>query len=143
MNGELKQRWSNTGISIAIALVLSSAIFGWFFVKAKKPDESITVTGSARKRIKADLVIWSATVTYESAKASDAYKSLSESVPRVKQYLISKGIPENEITISAVTTTAVRKTNENGLGTSEITGYALKQSLDVRSDDVDRVAAVA
>jgi hypothetical protein len=138
-----RQKYFNAAFAVAVSLVISAAILGWFFAKAKKPDEAITVTGSARKRIKADLVIWSATVTYQSEKATDAYRSLSESIPRVKQYLISKGISENEITISAVTTTAVRKTNENGVGTSEISGYALKQSLEVRSSDVDKVAAVA
>ena len=143
MNGELRNRWLNAGVAIAIGLVLSSAIFGWFFAKTKKSDEAITVTGSAKKRIKSDLVVWSATITYQSAKASDAYKSLSESVPRVKQYLITKGIPEGEITISAITTTAQHSTNANGVETSEITGYSLKQSLEVRSNDVDKVASVA
>lgn len=143
MNGEMNNRWLNAGIAIAIGLVLSSAIFGWFFAKTKKVDEAITVTGSAKKRIKSDLVVWSATITYQSARASDAYKSLSESVPRVKQYLVSKGIPDAEITISAVTTTAQHSTNSNGIETAEITGYSLKQSLEVRSTDVDKVAAIA
>ncbi|HEY2846759.1 MAG TPA: SIMPL domain-containing protein [Pyrinomonadaceae bacterium] len=138
-----RQKYFNAAFAVAVAMVLSSAVLGYFFAKAKKTEEAITVTGSARKRIKADLVTWSATVTYQSAKASDAYKSLSESVPKVKQYLISKGIAENEITISAVTTSAIQKRGENGVVTSEISGYALKQSLQVRSSDVDKVAEVS
>lgn len=61
----------------------------------------------------------------------------------MKQYLISKGVPEAEITISAVTTAAQHPTNENGVESSEVTGYLLKQSLEVRSADVDKVAAIA
>jgi len=143
MNGERNNYWFNAGVALALGLVLSSLIFGWFFEKSKKGDEVITVTGSARKRIKSDLVVWSAAVTYEAPKLADAYRSLSENVPRVKQYLISKGIPENEITISSITTTPLRKTGENGQESSEVTGYSLRQQLEVRSTDIDKVAQVA
>jgi hypothetical protein len=143
MNGERNNYWLNAGVALALGLVLSSLIFGWFFEKSKKGDEVITVTGSARKRIKSDLVTWSSAVTYQAPKLADAYRQLSENVPRVKQYLISKGIPENEITISSITTTTLRKTEENGQESSEITGYSLRQSLDVRSADVDKIAQIA
>lgn len=140
---EKNKYWFNAGVVLALGLVLSSLIFGWFFAKSKKGDEMITVTGSARKRIKSDLVVWNAAVTYEAPKLADAYRSLSENVPRVKQYLISKGIPENEITISSITTTTLRKTDENGQESSEITGYSLRQQLEVRSTDVDKIAQIA
>jgi uncharacterized protein len=143
MNGEKNNYWFNAGVALAIGLVLSSLIFGWFFAKSRKGDEMITVTGSARKRIKSDLVVWSAAVTIEAPKLADAYRQLSENVPRVKQYLISKGIPENEITISSITTTTLRRTNENGQESSEITGYSLRQSLDVRSIEIDKIAQIA
>jgi len=143
MNGEKNNYWFNAGVAMAIGLVLSSLIFGWFYTKTKKGDETITVTGSARKRIKSDLVVWSAAVTYQSPKLADSYRSLAESVPRVKQYLISKGIPENQITISSITTTALRKTDGNGQETSEITGYSLRQQLEVRSSEVDKIAQIA
>src|ERR1041384_6792372 len=82
----------NAGFALAIALVLSSIVIGWSYVHTKKSDQTITVTGSARKRIKSDLVIWKAGVSYQGANPQDAYKSLQDSVPRIKQYLISKGV---------------------------------------------------
>jgi hypothetical protein len=143
MNGERNTYWFNGGVALAVGLVLSSLIFGWFFEKSKKGDEVITVTGSARKRIKSDLVVWSAGVTYQAPTLADAYRQLAENVPRVKQYLVGKGIPENEITISSISTTTLRKADENGQETSEISGYSLRQQLDVRSSDVDKIAQVA
>jgi uncharacterized protein len=124
-------------------LVLSSLIFGWFFERSRKGDEVITVTGSARKRIKSDLVVWSAGVSYQAPTLADAYRQLSENVPRVKQYLIAKGIPDNEITISSITTTPLRKTDGNGQETSEVAGYSLRQQLEVRSTNVDKIAQIA
>ncbi len=135
--------WLNAGVALAIGLVLSSIIFGWFYSKTRKGDEAITVTGSAKKRIKSDLVVWSAGVSAQSAQLTDAYRQLSESVPRIKQYLVSKGIPEDQMTVSSITTTTLKKQDSNGNDTSEITGYTLRQEVEVRSKDVDKVAQIA
>ena len=64
LNGSKNNYLFNGGVALAIGLVLSSVIFGWFYSNSKKGDEAITVTGSARKRIKSDLVTWSAGVSY-------------------------------------------------------------------------------
>ena len=36
MNGERNNYWLNAGVALAIGLVMSSIIFGWFFAKSKK-----------------------------------------------------------------------------------------------------------
>jgi hypothetical protein len=143
MNGEKNNYWLNAGVALALGLVLSALIFGWFFEKSRRGDQMITVTGSARKRIKSDLVVWNAAVTYQAPTLAEAYRLLSENVPRVKQYLIGKGISENEITISSISTTTLRKTDENGRELSEISSYSLRQQLDVRSTDIDKIAQIA
>jgi len=143
MNGEKNNYWFNAGVALAIGLVVSSVIFGWFFAKSKKGDEAITVTGSAKKRIKSDLVVWSAGVSVQSPQLQEAYKQLSDGVPRIKQYLIGKGIPENQMTVSSITTTPLKRQDSNGVETSEITGYSLKQQVEVRSNDVDKIAQIA
>ncbi len=131
------------GIALAIGLVLASVIGGWAFVKGKRGDQTITVTGSARKRIRSDLVIWKAGVSYQAPVLSDAYRSLSENVPRVKSYLIGKGIPENQITISSISSQTLHARNDQGEDTGQITGYSLRQELEVRSNDVDKIAKIA
>ena len=143
MNGEKNNYWLNAGFALAIGLVLSSLILGWAFTKTRKSDEAITVTGAARKRIKSDLVVWSAAVNYQASTLADAYRLLSENIPRVKQYLIGKGIAENQITVSSITTTALKKSDANGAETSEVTGYSLRQQLEVKSNDVDKIAQIA
>ena len=133
----------NAGFALAVALVLSSIVLGWSYVHTKKSDQTITVTGSARKRIKSDLVIWRAGVSYQGTTPQDAYKALQDSVPRIKQYLISKGVPDNEITISSVASTQLHGKDKDGNETENITGYSLHQELQVRSTDVDRLEKLA
>ena len=130
-------------IVLAVGLVFATTIGGWFFVKGKRGDQTITVTGSARKRIKSDLVIWRSAISYQAPVLSEAYRSLSESVPRVKAYLVSKGIAENQITVSSISSQTLHGKTADGGETSEITGYSLRQELSVRSTDVDKIGQIA
>jgi hypothetical protein len=143
MNVERSSHLFNAGIALAIGLVISSVVLGLSYTRVKKGDEAVTVTGSAKKRIKSDLVVWTAAVTFQASQLSDAYGQLSNNIPRIKQYLISKGIPENQMTTSAITSTTLRKRDAEGVESSEITGYSLRQEIEVRSNDVDRIAQVA
>jgi hypothetical protein len=129
--------------ALAVGLVLAALIFGWFFLQAKQGDQTITVTGSAKKRIKSDLVIWKAGVSYQAPVLADAYRSLSENVPRVKAYLISKGIADNQITISSISSQTLHARDSDGQDTGQITGYSLRQELEVRSNDVDLIGRIA
>jgi len=131
------------GVALAIGLVLASIIGGWAFVKGKQGDQTITVTGSARKRIKSDLVIWKAGVSYQAPVLADAYRSLSENVPRVKSYLVGKGIPENEITVSSISSQTLHARDSDGQDTGQITGDTLRQKLELRSHDIDKIAKSA
>jgi len=143
MNMERNGNIFNAGFALAVALVLSSIVGAWAYTHAKNGDQVITVTGSARKRIKSDLVVWRAGVSYQAPELSDAYKALTDNVPKVKQYLISKGVAENQITISSISSTTLHEKNSNGEETSQITGYSLRQELMVRSNDVDKIEKLA
>ena len=133
----------NAGFALAVGLVLSSIVLGWAYSHKKNTDETITVTGSARKRITSDLVVWRATVTYQSAELSGAFGSLKENVPRVRAYLVSKGIPEEQIVVSSVTTQKLQEKNENGEDTGRVSGYVMSQTLEVRSGDVEKITKVS
>ncbi len=141
---ELKSNSYFAGASvIAIGLVLASLIFGWFFASARRGDEAITVTGSAKRRITSDLVVWNAGASAQSAQLTDAYKTLSDSIPKIREYLISKGIPEGQMTVSSISTTTLKRQDANGAETSEITGYSLTQNIEVRSNDVQKISQIA
>ncbi|HMO82024.1 MAG TPA: SIMPL domain-containing protein [Pyrinomonadaceae bacterium] len=143
MNGEGRFWWFNPGTAIAIGLIISSFIFGWFYSGAKKGDEAITVTGSAKRRIASDLVVWSSGVSAQSPQLSAAYEQLARDIPRIKQYLLSKGIAEEQMTVSSITTTTLKRRDSEYNDTGEITGYSLSQQIEVRSNEVQKIAQIA
>lgn len=130
-------------VVLALGVIIATAVGGWFFVKGKRGDQTITVTGSAKRNIKSDLVIWRSAVSYQAPVLADAYRSLSEAVPKVRAYLVSKGIPENEITASSISSQTLHGRTSEGVETSEITGYSLRQELIVQSNDVYKIEKIA
>jgi len=142
MNGE-RNYWFNGGVALAVGIVLASLIFGWFFANSRKGDDAVTVTGSAKRRISSDLVVWSAGVSYQAPQLADAYRQLAESVPRIKEYLISKGIAESQMTVSSIASVAQKRRDSDGNETSEIIGYSLSQQIEVRTSDVQKISQVS
>ncbi|HEX5707832.1 MAG TPA: SIMPL domain-containing protein [Pyrinomonadaceae bacterium] len=133
----------NAGFWLAVGLVLSSTILAWAYTRTKSVDQTITVTGSARKRITSDLIVWRANVSYQSGELSEAYGSLKDKVPRVKAYLVSKGVPDEQIVVSSVSTKTMQEKDANGEDTGRIGGYVLTQTLEVRSPEVEKIARIS
>jgi hypothetical protein len=145
MNGNFR-----AAVALSLSIILSSVIASWAFLHAKKLSQTIQVTGSAKKRIKSDLMIWNASVTVESASLADAYGKLSRDVEKTKAFLTHQGVPENQIVISAVSTTPVRRGKNSpseganvGAISGPVTGYSLKQSLGIRSSDIDKITNIS
>lgn len=143
MNGEKNHYWLNAGAFLAVGLVIAAMVLGWAYASKKSGEEAVNVTGSARKRIKSDLVVWSAGLSVQSPRLADAYAALSADVPRIKQYLAAKGVADNQMTVSAISSTTQYARDENGNETTAITGYRLRQEIEVRSPEVDRIAQIA
>ncbi len=140
MNGNFR-----AALAISLALVISSWIASWAFLKAKRLDQTIQVTGSSRKRIKSDLMIWGASVTVEAPRLADAYAKLTHDVSEVRAFLVSQGFPESQIVTESVTTTQLRRQSQKYQGEAEgpVSGYQLQQSLRIRSTEIDKLTAVS
>jgi hypothetical protein len=142
------------GSGIVAAVVVAAAVVGamWLLsgaiVRSRSDSEMIRVTGSARKAISSDFVIWNLRVTHRAASSQAAYEGLKVAVGKVTAFLEGKGVKSAEVFPSSIRTQtlfAPRPANE-GYDYStmrEIQGYELSQSVEVRSTDVDLVEKVA
>lgn len=124
---------------LAAGLVLSTMIGVWGISQVKQADQTIVVTGSAKKRIMSDKVIWKAGISFQARNLGDAYSALRNNMPKVRSYLLSKGVKPDEIKLSAIESQTVTERGPNGEDTGRLSGYSLKQSIQVRSNDVARI----
>lgn len=132
------------GICIAVATIVSSVILSGGFLKVMKfTREQISVTGSATREIRSDYIVWKGEFTRREADLKTAYKGLQDDLDKVRAYLKSRGVNEKEIIISQVATETVYRKNEKGNDTNDIEAYRLTQNVEIRSNDVDKVADVS
>ena len=132
------------GLCIAVATIGSSIILSSAFLKFQKAThEVITVTGSANQSITSDYVVWNASFDVRDTDLARGYKRLSADLEKVKQYLQTKGIQGNEITIPQVGTQQLYKKDEHGNDTNELIDYRLSQSIEVHSINVTNITGIS
>lgn len=132
------------GVCIAFATIVSTVILSSGVMKALRfSREVISVTGSAEKKITSDYMTWTLRFSRRAVTMTEAFGLLKTDLAAVKQYLADKGISEENMLINPASTETLYKKNEKGNNTNDIEGYVLSQSVEVRSADVAKVAAVS
>ena len=129
-------------IMIAFAVIVTGYILGHSYLSKGKPDPVISVTGLGEQSFDSDLIVWRANFSRNNMELKQAYADLNNDVKRVKSYLMSKGISEDEIVFEAADIQKMFHTEYDSDGSeigSYFTGYNLTQSLKVRSKKVDTV----
>jgi hypothetical protein len=128
---------------LGLSLVLSAWILGASAVRIANSRATITVTGSAKRQLRSDLVVWRGSYSAQSAEIQSAYAQLRADQGRVKAYLVDRAIPADSLVFGSINTRIFHTLGPGGRETSTVTGYQLMQSVEVRSRDVDHVATVA
>lgn len=125
------------------AIVVAAAIVAAAAVHIAAMRATITVTGSARQQIRSDMVVWRGTYFANAADLQTAYATLQGQASKVKDYLVHHGLSADSLVFSSIATRTFYVLGARGQETSTVTGYQLSQSVEVRSRNVDHVAAVA
>lgn len=131
------------GMLLALANIVCVVIFSWAWLQVKAPPKTLGVTGSAKKVIQSDLIVWNCRISASNADLVKAYGALKESLAKTRDYLKAHGVPDEKITVSSVMTMKRFEHDERGNMTDRISSYDLAQSVEVSSTDVGPVAAVA
>lgn len=128
---------------IALSLVICAMVLANPLANFASSKTSIVVTGAAKKEIVSDLALWRGSFYQESSNLPEAYGSLKKALETVKSYLVGKGIPEDQIIVSSITTMPQYIYNQNGSSTGQISSYRLSQTVEIKSNDVQKIAGIA
>jgi len=129
-------------IAICVAIIAGLYIIGESYKYKFRAAETISVTGMSEKDFSSDLIVWGGSFGRDAFTLKDAYASLKQDENAIKTYLLSKGIPENEIIFSSVNMNKnyQRKYDDKGNEIStEFSGYSLTESVRVESKEIEKV----
>jgi hypothetical protein len=116
-------------LSIVIAVILGSQCF----------SRTINVEGVAERDVESDYIVWKGLCSRQEKDLATAYKKLARDIRQVKEYFISRGFKEAEITFSSVYTETLYRPEMS----NEIEAYRLSQNVEIRSTEVEKVDAVS
>ncbi|WP_164108455.1 MULTISPECIES: SIMPL domain-containing protein [Sphingobacterium] len=135
----------STGIVIsvvaAIGLLASAFVLASAYKYKYSVNNTINVTGNAKKDFESDIVKWTASYSRKSMDLSEASEQLKRDRDLVKSFLIQQGIEESEILFNAVN---IMKdfsyhTDERGNSYNTFSGYSLTQMVSIESKDLNKV----
>lgn len=126
-------------IALALALVAAAAVGAGAVRDVKRAGDQLEVTGSARRPIRSDYVVWRLSVSSQAPSLQEAYATVRGDAERVRGFLRAAGLADSLVTVRPLETQRLNRVLENGMDSGELVGYRLTQTYEVRSPDVDGV----
>lgn len=136
----LKQHFSTA--LIAVAVIVTGLILGKSYLSKGKPDDTVSVLGLGEESFDSDLIVWRASFSRRSYELKDAYAQLNSDIRKVRSYLKSRGINEDEMVFEAADISKEWSRvydDEGNLRQTIFDGYSLNQSVKVSSKKVNVV----
>lgn len=127
------------GLFLAVGLVLSATLATAAWLKVKN-SQFVTVKGSARKNIKADLVIWRGSFNVEAVTLLEAQRGLKAHRDNVSQFLATRGFTNAVFAPIGIDEVKATLKNVEGLSEHRTVGYRLTQSVRIESNEAARIA---
>jgi len=125
------------------AIIICSIIIAVTWKSNYASNQTINVTGSAKKDITSDLGVLRGTINAQAPTAEAAYKELLRMKPLLISYLSAKGFPENKIEFYTINSFPVYEIGANGYQTGVIRAYNYTQRIEIQSADVNKIKEIS
>ncbi|WP_242919519.1 SIMPL domain-containing protein [Pontibacter liquoris] len=128
---------------LGISFIVCTLLFGTFLKARSRANQTINVTGSAKRDIVADLGILRGNLQASGASAEQAYQQLQQQRPVLINYLKSQGFAEAAINQNTINLNPVYELSKQGFPSNIILSYTASQMIDVQSKDVKKLKAIS
>lgn len=135
-----------SSLFIALAVLGSSFILAGAYRNRNKGNDTISVTGLGSKDFVSDLIVWSGSFHKKNFDLKMAYADLDAAREVVKAYLVGKGIGSDQLIFSAIDIQQEfdnRYDDDGNQISSVFTGYRLQQSVQIESNEVEKVEEIS
>ena len=121
------------------AMLLCLAILALGTGAALADGTALSVTGNGTVLVESDLAIVTVGVQETSKDVLEAQSTVNEKIAAIKQALLDAGVEESEINTDSINIYAKYDYSDN---TEVIVGYTARNSLSVRTTDMDNVGSL-
>lgn len=129
------------GVCLFFGLTSLGYLLGSSAIKFKEYERSVTVKGLSEREYKADIVIWPIEFATASNDLEEMYKTIDISTNKIKVFLESAGINEDEISFSSPAITDKSAQQYGGQSKAEFR-YTAFQTVTVYSKNIDVVRKI-
>ncbi len=131
------------GLALAAGLVFTALVLANAWTRIAE-SQVINVTGSARKNVRSDLVVWRSSFSAEAPTLIEAQQKLRADHTKVAAFFTNRGIGGFTASPVQIAELTARQRNEDDDTVTKVrVGYRLTQFVEVHSDDVERVPRLA
>lgn len=129
------------GLALSAGLCFASITFTRAWTRISE-DQVVNVTGSARKEVRSDLALWHASFCSDAETLAEAHSQSKADLAGVETFLRASG--QHDYAIRPVQVSDLIEHIKTAQGeVTRRTGYRIRQSIEVRSTDVDELPRLA
>jgi len=130
------------GLALAAGLAFAALVLANTWNRIAE-TQVINVTGSARKNVRSDLVVWRASFSVDAPTLLEAQQKLHTDLQKIAAFLQEHAQPDFSLTPVQISELTARQHHDDATTTQVRVGYRLSQTLEVRSPEVERVPQLA
>jgi uncharacterized protein len=126
-------------VIIGVSFIIGVVFFTNAWKSNQQANQTISVTGSAKKEIVSDLGFLRGTISVQSPTSESAYAELNRQKPILVSYLEKKGFPKDKVEFFTINSYPVYEMSDQGYQTGRVTGYVYNQRIEIQSTDVTKI----
>lgn len=126
-------------VVIGVSLIIGVLIFTAAWKSNQSSNQTITVTGSAKKEIISDFGILRGTISVTYSSPELAFKELENQRKTLLRYLDKNGFPNDKVELYTINSYPIYEISASGVSTGRISGYVYNQRIEISSNDVNKI----
>ncbi len=126
-------------VIIGVSFIIGVVFFTNAWKSSQSANQTINVTGSAKKEIVSDLGFLRGTISVQSSTSESTFAELNRQKPILISYLEQKGFSKDKIEFNTISSYPVYEMNDQGYQKGRINGYVYSQRIEIQSTDVSKI----
>jgi hypothetical protein len=128
---------------LGFSIIIAVFIFVSTWKANQSANQTITVTGSAKKEIISDLGFLRGTLMVQASSREFAFRELNSQKPTLLAYLDKKGFPDDKVEFFTMNNYPIYEMGPQGYSTGRVIGYVYNQRMEISSTDVNKIKEIS